>query len=151
MSKNGKEITLTGGKTVKITRKQEALLSVLRKPECQKLSITDICSLAQIDESTFHRAMKDETFVKVLKQECKSIIHANLAPLTHRMTEEAVRGQGKNAHQWAKMVAEMGEIYTPGNKNMHQVPQINFVVNFERPKAVTEPVEVKAEVVNGNS
>lgn len=150
MAKRGKEITLKDEKkTVRITRKQEALLAVLRKPEHRGLTQEAICKLAEIDRSTFHRAMSDETFIKVLKQECQAVISAGLLPLSHRLVDEALNNQDKNAHHWAKLVAEMGDIYQPGGRKGIQTPEINLVFNFPRPgqEPAEEAVEVKAEEV----
>ena len=118
---------------VTLTKPQAALLAQLRKPESVSMTIEEICKRAGVSPPTYYRHMKNEDFAKAIRQEFRAVMNGSLLSVGQHVVDMA-KTESKS-HHWAKMVMEMGDVYTPGGK-AHQSPtHINLQVNLgiERP------------------
>jgi hypothetical protein len=127
----------------KLTRSEEALIIVLRKPENVGLSVKEICRRARIDEKTYYRAFEKQHFCKEVQRQCISKVYQSLMEVTARVISNAKKDEER--HHWAKMVLGMGDVYDP-NKKSDAKTDIKFIVNFQRPGVPT--VTATAEVIN---
>lgn len=130
----------------KLTRSEEALIIVLRKPENIGLTVKEICRRARVDEKTYYRAFEKQHFCKEVQKQCISKVYQSLMEVTSRVISNAKTDTER--HHWAKMVLGMGDVYDP-NKKSDARTDIKFIVNFQRPDVPT--VTATAEVINVES
>jgi len=131
------------GTSVTLTSKAMSLLDVLREPSSAGLTVVEICTRAGIDRVTYYKYFKNPEFVAAVRQECLGAVYGGLLPTVQRVIIGAMDKDEKNPH-WAKMVLQMGKMIDETKDAMP--PTIKFVVNFERPKVVIDPIEEAIEI-----
>jgi hypothetical protein len=132
-------------KISKLTKAQEALISVLQRPESAMLTVDDICKLSSITRATYYNCFRNDNFVRALEMEYQAYRNSQEFAILHTNIEKAKEGK---SHHWAKMFWEMQGRLSAANRKPAQII-VNF--NVQRPKVDVEVaenvIEVQAEPV----
>lgn len=144
---------------VELTPKQSDLLEVLRDPDNANLSNKELSVRAGINYATYYKMFRNPDFCKAVKQECLGKVYEGLLKVTTRVMQHAEDANLDKGHPWVKLALQMGGMVSDGatRQEVSTPTQINFVVNFERPKIIpvdssdshTEGEIIDAEVNEG--